>query len=59
MPLRLAWPAFLTLPVGIYQIWQVNRIAAGAPTRWRLLTFTALVLFGLTAYLLTFAFWIG
>ncbi len=57
MPWRLAWPGFLTLPVGGFQIYQMNRIAAGAPARWTPLTFNAIATFGLTAYLLAFAFW--
>jgi 1,4-dihydroxy-2-naphthoate octaprenyltransferase len=56
-PWRLAWPGFLTLPIGLFQIWQMNQIAAGEKPRWTLLTFTALILFGMTAYFLTLAFW--
>jgi hypothetical protein len=37
----------------------MNRIAQGAPPRWFLLTFTSLAIFGLTAYLITFALWTG
>ena len=59
MPLRLAWPGFLTLPVGIFQIWQMNQIAEGKKPRWQLLTFTAIALFGMTAYFLTLSFWTG
>lgn len=59
LPIRVIWPGFLTLPLGIFQIWQMNQIAAGAPPRWTLLTFTALALFGLTAYFLAFAFWVS
>jgi 1,4-dihydroxy-2-naphthoate polyprenyltransferase len=59
LPLRLAWPGFLTLPLGIYQIVRMRQIAAGAPTRWNLLTFTAVSIFALTGYFLTFSFWTG
>jgi 1,4-dihydroxy-2-naphthoate octaprenyltransferase len=59
LPLRLAWPGFLTLPLGIYQIWRMRQIAAGAPTRWNLLTFTAVSIFALTGYFLAFSFWTG
>jgi 1,4-dihydroxy-2-naphthoate octaprenyltransferase len=59
MPLRLAWPGFLTLPLGAYQIWRMNQIANGAPPRYTLLTFTAVALFTLTAYFLAFSFWTG
>ncbi|RPJ36562.1 MAG: hypothetical protein EHM21_18990, partial [Chloroflexi bacterium] len=37
LPFRFAFPAFLSLPVGIFQIWQMNSIAAGVKPRWRLL----------------------
>ncbi|MCL4559381.1 MAG: prenyltransferase [Chloroflexi bacterium] len=59
LPLRLAWPGFLSMPIGIFQIWQMTRIASGGPTRWQLLTFTSLALFGVTAYLLAFSYWTG
>jgi 1,4-dihydroxy-2-naphthoate octaprenyltransferase len=59
MPLRIAWPGFLTLPLGLYQVYRMRQIAAGAATRWNLLTFTAVSIFALTAYFLTFSFWTG
>lgn len=57
LPLRLAWPVFLVLPVGLFQIWMMNRIGDGAKPNWNLLVLIALSTFGLTAYILTFAFW--
>ena len=57
MPWRVIWPAFLTLPIGAFQIWQMVRIGAGAKPNWRGLTVTALALLATTAYLLTVAFW--
>lgn len=59
LPWRLAFPAFLALPVGVFQIWQMNRIAGGAPPHWRLLDYTALALVGLMAYFMTLALWVG
>jgi 1,4-dihydroxy-2-naphthoate polyprenyltransferase len=56
-PLRIVLPAFLTLPLGLFEIWLINRIADGAKPNWFALTFTAASLYGVTAYLLTFAFW--
>ena len=53
----LIWPALLTFPFALFQIWQVRNIGLGAKPVWNLLTVTALAVFGLTAYLLTFAFW--
>lgn len=57
LPWRLAYPAFLALPVGIFQIWQINSIAGGAKPRWRLLTLTAMASTGLAAYFIILALW--
>lgn len=57
LPLAVALPAFLSLPLGLLQIWNMNRIAAGGKPNWTTLTFSGLLLFALTAYLLTFAYW--
>jgi 1,4-dihydroxy-2-naphthoate octaprenyltransferase len=54
----LIWPAFLTLPFAILQIFWLRNIGLGAKPIWSLLTVNALAVFGLTAYLLTFAFWL-
>lgn len=51
-------PAFLTLPFAIFQIIQLRAIANGNPPNWRLLTSTALAVFGLTTYFLTLTFWL-
>jgi len=59
MPFKLAWPGFLTLPIGLFQVMQMRQIENGAPARWNLLTFTAIATFTLTAYFLTFSFWTG
>jgi 1,4-dihydroxy-2-naphthoate octaprenyltransferase len=54
----LIWPAFLTLPFALLQIYWLRNISQGAKPIWSLLTVNALAVFGLTAYLLTFAFWL-
>jgi 1,4-dihydroxy-2-naphthoate octaprenyltransferase len=58
LSLSLIWPAFLTLPFAIFQIFQLRNISLGAPTNWILLAATALSVFGLTAYFLTLTFWL-
>ena len=58
LPIRVAWPVIFVLPIGLFQIWLMNRIAEGAKPNWDLLMLVAASTFGLTAYLLTFAFWI-
>jgi 1,4-dihydroxy-2-naphthoate octaprenyltransferase len=57
LPLRVGWPVFFVLPIGLFQIWMMNRIADGAKPNWNLLALVAASTFGLTAYILTFAFW--
>lgn len=54
----LIWPAFLSLPFALLQIYLLRNISRGAKPLWTLLTANALAVFGLTAYLLTFAFWL-
>jgi 1,4-dihydroxy-2-naphthoate octaprenyltransferase len=58
IPLTLIWPAFLTLPFALFQIFLIRGISLGAPANWTLLTATALAVFGLTTYFLTLTFWL-
>lgn len=58
LSLSLLWPAFLTFPFALFQIFQLRNIALGAPTNWTLLSVTALSVFGLTAYFLSLTFWL-
>jgi 1,4-dihydroxy-2-naphthoate octaprenyltransferase len=58
LSLSLLWPAFLTLPFALFQIFQLRGLSLGAPTNWNLLTVTALSVFGLTAYFLSLTFWL-
>jgi 1,4-dihydroxy-2-naphthoate octaprenyltransferase len=57
LPWLIAWPCFLALPVGFFQIWQMAQIAEGVKPNWRLLTMTAVFTLGLPAYFLAFGFW--
>jgi 1,4-dihydroxy-2-naphthoate octaprenyltransferase len=57
LPAAIALPAFLSFPLGLLQIYQMNRIAAGAKPNWTTLTLAAVTLFSSTAYLLAFSFW--
>jgi 1,4-dihydroxy-2-naphthoate octaprenyltransferase len=49
----------LTLPLGLFQIWQMRRIASGLKPNWTMLTVGALATFGLMTYLITFTYWIN
>lgn len=54
----LIWPAFLTLPFALFQIYQLRGISLGAPANWTLFSATALSVFGLTIYFLALTFWL-
>jgi 1,4-dihydroxy-2-naphthoate octaprenyltransferase len=56
--LSLLWPAFLTLPFAILQIFWLRNIALGARPIWTMLSANAVSIFGLTAYFLMIAFWL-
>ncbi len=58
LTLLLIWPAFLTLPFALFQIFQLRNIANGTKPNWTLLNVTALAVFGLTTYFLAFTFWL-
>lgn len=57
LPGSLVLPSLLSLPVGLFQIWHIVQIGAGAKPRWRLLRLTAMTTVGLTAYLLAYGLW--
>jgi hypothetical protein len=54
----LVWPALLTLPLAVWQIFTLRNIADGAKPLWPAFVATATAIFGLTAYLVTLAFWL-
>lgn len=56
-PWFAALAGLLAFPVGVFQIWQIQRIGAGNKPNWNLLTTGALSLVGLQAYLVALAFW--
>ena len=57
LPNFAAIAGLLSLPVGLFQVWQMRRIADGAPVNWSALTIGAVAQFVLMAYFLAFAFW--
>jgi 1,4-dihydroxy-2-naphthoate octaprenyltransferase len=57
LPLPIALPAFLPLPLGLFQIWQLRRISDGMKPNWRLLGLTAVALFASVTYLFAFTYW--
>jgi 1,4-dihydroxy-2-naphthoate octaprenyltransferase len=55
---NLLWPAFLSLPFAILQVYLLHNIALGAKPVWNLLIANAIALIGLTSYFLTLTFWL-
>lgn len=51
LPSRVGLGALIVVPLAAAQIWQLNRIRQGYPPRWTSLTFSALALFAIAAYL--------
>lgn len=58
LPWGLAWPFFLTLPLGIFQIVQIQRIGDGNKPFWQLLRINAWATFLVGVYLFTITLWI-
>jgi 1,4-dihydroxy-2-naphthoate octaprenyltransferase len=58
VPFGLVWPALLTLPLVIWQMFTLRNIADGARPLWPAFVAVAAAIFGLTAYLITLAFWL-
>jgi len=56
-PRGVIWPVYIAFPFGIGQIILLQHIANGGRTLWNVLTYLALVTFGLSVYLLTMTFW--
>lgn len=51
LPSRVSLGALIVVPLAAAQMWQLNRIRQGYPPRWTSLTFSALALFAIAAYL--------
>jgi 1,4-dihydroxy-2-naphthoate octaprenyltransferase len=56
--LGVLWPAFLSLPFALLQMFWLRNIAQGARPIWRLFSTNAVAVLGLTAYFLTLTFWL-
>lgn len=57
MPVFIALPAFLPLPLALLQIWQYRRISAGSKPNWTGLTLNGAAMFAAMAYLFAYSFW--
>ncbi len=56
--LSLIWPAFLTVPFALLQVFSLRSISQGGKPIWLLLRVTAIAIFSLSAYFLTLTFWL-
>jgi len=58
LPAQVAISVAITAPLGVWQIITVRRMRRGEPISFHRLTFGAVTLFALTAYLMAFSFWV-
>lgn len=57
-PWFLLWPVFLTLPIGLLEVWLMERVRRGGKPLWRVMQVSTVCVFLLPMYLIGFAFWI-
>lgn len=57
LPWGIVWPSLLPMPIAIFQVVLMNQVAAGNKPRWGFLKATSLAIVLLTAYLITFTYW--
>jgi 1,4-dihydroxy-2-naphthoate octaprenyltransferase len=57
LPWRIALPILFVIPVGLAQVWLMNRIGQGAKPNWNLLLTVATATYGLSIYFLIYGFW--
>ena len=57
-PWFLIWPVFLTLPIGLVEMWLMERTRQGRKPLWRVMHIATALVFFFPIYLIGFAFWI-
>lgn len=57
-PWFLVWQVFLTLPIGLLEIWLMERTRRGGRVLWRAMTAATLSIYFIPMYLMGLAFWI-
>ena len=58
MPWFILWPVFLTLPIGLLEIWLMERVRNGGKPLWAVMRIATGSVYVIPAYLLAFAFWV-
>ncbi|MFH1964378.1 MAG: hypothetical protein ABIJ42_02450 [Acidobacteriota bacterium] len=57
LPWFITWPVFLGLPIGLVEIWLMERVRRGYKPLWRIMQIATASTFLISAYFLAFAFW--
>lgn len=57
-PWPLIWPVFLTLPLGLLEIWLMERVRQGQKPLWRIMLYALGAAFLIPVYLLALGFWL-
>jgi 1,4-dihydroxy-2-naphthoate octaprenyltransferase len=57
-PWFLIWPVFLSLPIGLVEIWLIERVKRGMKPFWGIMQFASACVLWIPMYLIGFAFWI-
>jgi 1,4-dihydroxy-2-naphthoate octaprenyltransferase len=57
-PWILLWPVFLSLPIGLLQVWLMERVKRGMKPLWGIMQFASACVLWMPMYLIGFAFWI-
>jgi len=57
-PWFLLWPVFLTMPIGLLEIWLIERVRRGEKPLWTVMQVATASVYFIPMYLLGFAFWI-
>ena len=57
-PWLLIWPVFLSLPIGLLEIWLMERVKRGMKPLWGIMQFATACVLWIPMYLIGFAFWI-
>lgn len=57
LPWSLAWPAWMVLPFGIFQVWQVLCVAEGDKPAWKIMLWLAIGMVLMMIYLIQVPLW--
>lgn len=57
LPYSVAFPTFLSFPIGLLQIWQMRQIVSGVKPNWKGVTALSVTLLSSTTYFMAFSFW--